>query len=84
MKTVYTFYRMIKNYIPLTWFLLPGGLPRGFFATLHSSTVGISFLFLSSILIIGDDKLILSMGVGVTDIVFCIGKTMPVGTTNKK
>ena len=46
--------------------------------------MGVSFLFSSSSLIIGDDKLTLSTGIGDNDNVFCIGKTVLVDTTNKK
>jgi len=67
----------------LTLFFLPGGLPRGFFATVGPSIVGVSFLFLSNKRIIGDDKLTFSIGLCGNDIVFCAGKTTLVDPTNK-
>jgi len=67
---------------------LPGGLPRGFFATPDSYTAGLSFLFWSNPLTIGVEKFTLFMGgeglEGGKDVVFCTGKTIVVDATKKR
>ena len=57
----------INNFEPWTLFFWSGGLPQDFFATVDPSSVGVSFLFLTISLVIGDDKFAWFMGLGGND-----------------